>query len=269
MLEKIHPDQIPHHEPKRESGYPSQLDSSEAEMVWQLQEGEALKFPCRWKHGKKDRRTEIACNGIPSFHALGKRLDAMDYAKNPNAPRFPKHRFYTICLDGIFYLLRNTRLGKPQPAVSAKPVLVKTSDASPEDIARRIAKVGVALHESGIDNRSLNALLNHGITTVPQLIMLSDYDLLQMRGFGIGSLEDVKYMLQKRYGISQLNNDTNAARKALKAAGVMPSHSYRGKERKVIQRHAAARARFDATFLRRKMNQLFRRKQKRNEVGNG
>ena len=86
---------------------------------------------------------------------------------------------------------------EPGPEISMEDVSADTSAASTVDHELE-RKLNMSLAELELSVRATNCLETEGITTVRDLVMRSDDELLEVRNFGETTLKEVKIQLQAR-----------------------------------------------------------------------
>lgn len=72
---------------------------------------------------------------------------------------------------------------------------VLSAPAPGQDFKEEDAGLAVSVEDLGLSARTANALLNNGIKTVRDLVMLSESDLKELKGFGSKAFDEVKEKL--------------------------------------------------------------------------
>jgi DNA-directed RNA polymerase subunit alpha len=83
----------------------------------------------------------------------------------------------------------------PEMAIEDRPEIVSASETMDADLER---KLNMSLAELELSVRATNCLESEGITTVRDLVIRTDDELLEVRNFGETTLREVKAKLQER-----------------------------------------------------------------------
>src|SRR5207237_269255 len=83
----------------------------------------------------------------------------------------------------------------PEISIEDKPELAGAGDQVDHELER---KLNMSLAELELTVRATNCLESEGITTVPDLVLRTDEELLEVRNFGETTLKEVKAKLQER-----------------------------------------------------------------------
>src|SRR5271166_1570097 len=83
----------------------------------------------------------------------------------------------------------------PEIGIDAEPAVVVTSDVQDAELER---KLNLSLAELELSVRATNCLESEGITTVRDLVIRNDEELLEVRNFGETTLKEVKIKLAER-----------------------------------------------------------------------